>query len=203
MRGWGWGRSSLFFHRAAKAHREFTQQSYIRKDRSRNRGTDYEPEHLGRIFPHTLQSPSLGLIRSVWQNVVATTRGLRIHQRCTMLAVISIRHTHMYTHSRWSPLNINGGKFNNSSCIVSSFISCEQTLSQVLVWMNTQHTYRYIIKHNTNRSKTETDAYMCMRVEDSALGGENHDFCDFWTTKKDWLLLIKIDFYFQEWEGRV
>lgn len=100
MRGWGWGRSSLFFHRAAKAHREFTQQSYIRKDRSRNRGTDYEPEHLGRIFPHTLQSPSLGLIRSVWQNVVATTRGLRIHQRCTTLAVISIRHTHTCTHTQ-------------------------------------------------------------------------------------------------------
>lgn len=69
-------------------------------------------------------------------------------------------HTHTHTQERRSPLNIQREKFNNSCCIVSSFISSDHTLSQALVWMNTQHADSYIInttQSHTNRCKDETD----------------------------------------------
>lgn len=70
-----------------------------------------------------------------------------IHQRRTTPAVINIRPAHVHTHSRRSPLNIYGGGFHSSFCIVSFFffIFSDQTLSQVAVWMKTQHTHCYII----------------------------------------------------------
>lgn len=71
------------------------------KERKKNRQRNREKYRLqirtsGTNMSPAVQSPSLGLIRSIWQNVVVTTRGLRI-QRCTTLAVITITHTHTHT----------------------------------------------------------------------------------------------------------
>ena len=136
---------------------------------------DDEANIWDEYLPPALQSPSPGLVHSVWKNVAVTTRRPRIHQRYTTLPVISIKHTRTHTHThahtleRWSPLHINGEKFNNSSCMVSSFIifSSDQTSWQSVApgWkLNTRIVT--ILRWHDNITRTDAketqDAYTCV-----------------------------------------
>lgn len=136
--------------------------------------------HIWDKLPLCFSPPLRGLIHSIWRNAL-TIQGLRMHQRRVMLTARTPPHPRetVATEYLWRKVQ---QQFLHQFVF---YFLC--SLSQVLVYMNTQHTDSFInvTQSNTNRN---THAFVCTTIQVWSMKTMNYG--------QQNRFINKIDFYF-------